>query len=143
MQIAAMAERFAPNYPTADFCLFSNLKKPKEIPKKIYCVLLLCFFKPMNGSHLVDFYQGWLIEVVQIEGRFSSTCYSPCREKLSSHTTHPSDFGAFNAAKRVIDHYGACYSLTLALRDLYETERIGFEEWRSLQQSLTNAMKAI
>lgn len=134
-----MAERFAPHYPTAGFCQFSNLK---DISKKIYCVLLLCIFKPMNGSHLVDFYQGWLIEVVHIEGRFSSICYSPCREKLSSHSTHPSDFGALNAAKRIIDQYSACYSLTLALRDLYETDRIGFEEWRSLQQSLTDAMKA-
>jgi hypothetical protein len=101
----------------------------------------------MKDAHLVDFYHGWLIEILQItvsqyELGFESVCYSPCREKVCNSQVHSSELEAMNAAKQVIDWYGACQSLRVVLRQFYEADQLDFEEWRSLHQSLTAVAKA-
>lgn len=96
----------------------------------------------MKNVYSADFYQGWLIEIIQVEEGFQSICYSPCWEKLSSLLISVSDFEAISVARKHINQYGACYSLALILRELYETDQLSFEEWRSLQQSLARTLKA-
>lgn len=95
----------------------------------------------MRNVYSADFYQGWLIEIIQIEEGFRCICYSPCWEKFSSPLICASDFAAIAIAKQHIDQYYACYAINLVLRQLYETDRLSFEEWRSLQQSLTATLK--
>jgi hypothetical protein len=90
----------------------------------------------MRRSQLVDFYQGWLIEITQVEDGFHSTCRSAFKETLSNSETYKSDFDALGAAKRSIDRRVACHSLTNWLRELYESNGLSFEEWETLQQSL-------
>lgn len=120
------------------------------LSETIYCIstlvsvpnLIECS-KPMkNNVYSADFYQGWLIEIIQREEGFSSICYSPCWERLSSPLICPSDFEAISMARQYINQYGACYSLALVLRELYEADGLSFEEWRSLQQSLARTLKA-
>ncbi|WP_416673315.1 hypothetical protein [Egbenema bharatensis] len=95
----------------------------------------------MRETYLVDFYLGWLIEVSQSGEQFKSVCYSPCRETFSLPKAYSSEFAAISAAKQIIDRYKACHTLTQILRDLYENNQLTFEDWRSLQQSLTEATK--
>ena len=94
-----------------------------------------------NNVYSADFYQGWLIEVIQVEEGFRSICYSPCWEMLNSPLICASDFEAIGVARQHINQYGACYSIALVLRELYEDDRLSFEEWRLLQQSLANTIK--
>ncbi|NJR64968.1 MAG: hypothetical protein HC772_06060 [Leptolyngbyaceae cyanobacterium CRU_2_3] len=97
----------------------------------------------MNDTYLSDFYHGWLIEITSTESGFEGTCYSPCRKKVQDYATHKSDFEAMQAAKQAIDWYMACQSLSSFLREQYESDRLSFEEWQSLDQSLANSPKAI
>jgi hypothetical protein len=90
----------------------------------------------MEEPCLADFYHGWLIEVRCEESGFRSVCYSPSRQRLSDYTSHPSDFQALSAAKRLIDKNVTRYLLASFLRDRYELGQLSFEEWRSLNQSL-------
>ena len=101
----------------------------------------------MGGSYLTDFYHGWLIEVLPIgvsqnEPSFEVVCYSPCREKVCNDQIYLSAFEAMKAAKQVINWHVACQLLRDVLRQFYEADRLEFEEWRSLHQSLTEAAKA-
>jgi hypothetical protein len=96
--------------------------------------------KSMKNVYSADFYQGWLIEIIQVEEGFQSVCYSPCWEKFSSLLICNSDLEAISVARKHINQYGACYSLAVVLRELYETEQLSFEEWRSLQQSLQQSL---
>lgn len=95
----------------------------------------------MRNVYSADFYQGWLIEIIQVEEGFRCICYSPCWEKFSSPLVCDSDFEAISIARKYINQHSACYSITLVLRELYETDRLSFEEWRSLQQSLAQTIK--
>ncbi|MDX2214421.1 MAG: hypothetical protein SFY66_14110 [Oculatellaceae cyanobacterium bins.114] len=97
----------------------------------------------MQNSYLADFYHGWLIEVMQTENGFQSICYSPARERLSDYSTYSNDFQALAAAKKIINKYVARHVLTSFIRELYELEKLDFEEWRSLNQSLINAIATI
>jgi hypothetical protein len=90
----------------------------------------------MNNAHLMDFYLGWSIEVIADNDRFAIVCYSPCRRRIQDSASYESEFIAMTAAKRAIDWCTACHTLSRALRELYETERIDFEEWQPLHQSL-------
>jgi hypothetical protein len=96
----------------------------------------------MQNPYFTDFYHGWIIEVAQTNGRFSSTCYSPSRERFSDDNAHASDFQAVSAAKRRINLYLAYHALSSFFRELYELDQLSFEEWRSLQQSLTKTKAA-
>lgn len=96
----------------------------------------------MRSVYSADFYQGWLIEVIQVEEGFKCICYSPCWEKFNSSLVCASDFEAIGIARRQINQHAACYSITLVLRELYEADRLSFEEWQLLQQSLAETAKA-
>ena len=102
----------------------------------------------MDNGYLIDFHHGWLIEVLPIglsqnEPGFEAVCYSPCREKVRNNQVHASAFEAMKVAKQAINWHGACQQLREVLRQLYEADRMGFDEWRSLHQSLTDAAKAL
>ena len=47
------------------------------------------------------------------------------------------------AAEQIINQYTACHALIQLLRELYEMNKLNFEDWRSLQQSLTKFMKTV
>jgi hypothetical protein len=90
----------------------------------------------MNGSELVDFHQGWLVEIVHSERGFLATCYSPCRKCVLVQEQHASDLEALYAAQQAINYQIACSSLATVMRDFYERGYLEFEEWTLLQQSL-------
>jgi hypothetical protein len=101
----------------------------------------------VKDGHLVDFYHGWLIEILQIrisqyELSFEAVCYSPCREKICDYQVHSSEFEAMKTARQMIDWYEACQLLRRLLQQFYEAGQLGFEEWRSLHQSLITVTKA-
>jgi hypothetical protein len=102
----------------------------------------------MDSGYLIDFYHGWLIEVLPLgvsknEFGFEVICYSPCREKVGNDQVYRSAFEAMKAAKQVINWHVACQLLRDILRQFYEADRLEFEEWRSLHQSLAAATKAL
>lgn len=91
----------------------------------------------MNNSCLADFYHGWIIEVSQQDEGFRSVCYSPSRQRLSDYVTYASDFQALSASKRLINQHFVRHALSSLLRELYEADSLDFDEWRSLNQSLS------
>jgi hypothetical protein len=93
--------------------------------------------KAMKDPCLADFYHGWIIEVLAETEGFKSVCYSPSRQRLTDHKSYPSDICALVAAKRLINQHLACHSMSVFLRDAYEAGNLSFEEWRSLNHSLT------
>lgn len=94
----------------------------------------------MENSYLIDFYHGWLIEIRQFEGGFQHLCYSPTRERLSDSSTYDSDFQAIAAARKIINKYITRHVLASFTRELYELDKLSFDEWRSLNQSLFSAI---
>jgi hypothetical protein len=90
----------------------------------------------MKNPRLADFHHGWIIEVVHHESGFQSTCYSPSRKRIQDISTYTCEQEAFNAAKKLISRHTACYSLATTLRELFELNKLEFEEWCSLNQSL-------
>ncbi|GAB4380531.1 MAG: hypothetical protein Kow00121_36980 [Elainellaceae cyanobacterium] len=94
-----------------------------------------------SNAQIADFYHGWFIEIVAVGDSFGSVCYSPYREKFTDCIVYPSDLEAMSAAKRSINSYFACYTLAQTVREFYESKKLSFEEWQSLQQSLTQASK--
>ncbi|NJO41763.1 MAG: hypothetical protein HC865_14310 [Cyanobacteria bacterium RU_5_0] len=97
----------------------------------------------MRREHSIDFYHGWLIEIIQVEDGFESICYSPCRETFSNHTLYTSEFEALGAAKQGINQYGSYHSLKWMLRELYEAKRLSFGEWQAIQQSLVESIRSM
>ncbi|MBE9178317.1 hypothetical protein IQ268_06915 [Oculatella sp. LEGE 06141] len=97
----------------------------------------------MLDPQLSDFYRGWSIEVVKQENGFSSTCYSPSRERISNSTVYLYDFHAINAAKQAINEHLTCKLLASFVRELYEVDRISFQEWRSLHQSIFETLSTL
>jgi hypothetical protein len=91
----------------------------------------------MKDPCLADFYHGWIIEISSGDEGFKSICYSPCRQRLTDYKIYPSDIEALIAAKRLINRHLACHSMSAFLRDAYESGKLSFDEWRSLNQSLT------
>jgi hypothetical protein len=90
----------------------------------------------MQDLYLSDFYRGWSIEVTKQEQGFVITCYSPARQRLSDGSAYPHDFQALRAAKQVINHHLGCLSIANVIRELYELDKLSFQEWRSLQHSI-------
>lgn len=90
----------------------------------------------MSNPCLADFYHGWIIEIMYDSGGYKNMCYSPCRQRLSDFQSYPDDFQALAAAKQLINQQLVRYVLQGFLREMYESGRLEFEEWRSLNQSL-------
>jgi hypothetical protein len=90
----------------------------------------------MNSSELIDFHQGWMVEVVPSEQGFLATCYSPSRKCVLVQEQHASDLEALYAAQQTINYQIACSSVATVLREFYEQGQLEFEEWTLLQQSL-------
>jgi hypothetical protein len=91
----------------------------------------------MNNPHLIDFYHGWLIEVMSEADGFQSVCYSPARGQLHDRTLYATAFEALGIARQRVSRYLACYTLSNQLRELYEVDKLGLEDWQSLSQFLT------
>jgi hypothetical protein len=90
----------------------------------------------MQEKVQVDFYRGWMIEVLSLESGFQSRWCSPIGQRFRDRTLHLHEFGAWQAAIEKIDYALACDALKQFVRDIYEQERMGFAEWLSLTQSL-------
>lgn len=94
----------------------------------------------MNSACLTDFYRGWMIEVVPQGIGYTSVCYSPSRQRIDDDVVYSRDFLALNAGKALVDLYLACQQFSGVLRELYESEKLEYEEWRSLSQSITDTI---
>ncbi|MBL1176093.1 hypothetical protein [Pantanalinema sp. GBBB05] len=85
---------------------------------------------------LTEFHRGWMIEITHIEGRFQTICYSPNGSRLYDRTGYLSSTVAWQVAMELIDQYFVRIALKRFLREQYEIERLTFEEWQQLHQSL-------
>ncbi|WP_448597830.1 hypothetical protein [Thermoleptolyngbya sp.] len=94
----------------------------------------------MNSACLTDFYRGWMIEVVPQGIGYTSVCYSPSRQRIDDDVLYSRDFLALNAGKALVDLYLACQQFSSVLRELYESDKLEYEEWRSLSQSITDTI---
>lgn len=99
-------------------------------------------FVLMPEPELTDFYQGWMIEITKTEAGYRCICYNSNRQRLSDPTLHPRDLYALAAAKRLIDDVIARCTLANFLREIYELNKLEFEEWQSLQRSLAKTLSA-
>lgn len=94
----------------------------------------------MHNECLTDFYRGWMIEIVRQDIGFQSVCYSPSRQRLDDDVMYSREFLALNAGRALVDLHLACQQFSGVLRELYESEKLEFEEWRSLTQSIVEAV---
>lgn len=85
---------------------------------------------------LTEFHRGWMIEIAQVEDRFQTICYSPNGSRLHDRTCYFSSTAAWQAATELIDQYFVRMALKRFLREQYEVERLTFDEWQQLHQSL-------
>jgi hypothetical protein len=94
----------------------------------------------MHTDDLTDFYRGWMIEIVQQNNGFQSVCHSPARQRLDDDVMYSREFLALNAGRALVDLHLACQQFSGVLRELYELEKLDFEEWRSLTESIVDAV---
>ncbi len=94
----------------------------------------------MRNDCLTDFYRGWMIEIVHQGNGFQSVCYSPSRQRVDDDVMYSQDFLALSAGRALVDLYLACQQFSGVLRELYESGKLDFEEWRSLTQSIVEAV---
>lgn len=87
-------------------------------------------------TELIEFHQGWMIEVIAAEAGFRLCCRSPLGEKLADPTVYQNHQLAMAKAIQLLDQFFACQALRQVLRELYEAEKISFEEWQQLGRSL-------
>jgi hypothetical protein len=99
-------------------------------------------FNLVNHQISSDFYQGWLIEISSTAEGFQLVCYSPCREKIRDFVNYRSEIEALQVAKYIVNWQAARQSLSSFLRECFEANGLCFEEWRSLQQSLSETLQA-
>ncbi|SRR5579883_1011241 len=92
---------------------------------------------------LTDFYRGWMIEVSGTSSGFQSVFCSPRGRRFSDRLLYPCQFDAWKAASQLIDRALACYTLKQAIRDIYESGQLEFEEWQLLQCSLAQTLESI
>ncbi|MGI0487611.1 hypothetical protein ACN4EK_19385 [Pantanalinema rosaneae CENA516] len=85
---------------------------------------------------LTEFHRGWMIEITQTEERFTTTCYSPNGSRLHQSAGYGSCMAAWRAAIELIDECCVRLALKRFLRELYDTDRLTFDEWQQLHQSL-------
>lgn len=70
------------------------------------------------------------------ESGFRLSCRSPLGEKLADPTVYQNHQLAMTKAMQLIDQFFACQALRQVLREIYEAEKISFEEWQQLGRSL-------
>lgn len=92
-------------------------------------------------NELIEFYQGWMIEVTAIDREFQVCCRSSCGEKWVDPTVYQNHQIAMTTAIGLIDQFFACQSLRQVLREIYEAETLSFEEWQQLGRSLDFASR--
>ncbi|MGG6294811.1 hypothetical protein ACQ4M4_10325 [Leptolyngbya sp. AN02str] len=85
-----------------------------------------------------EFYRGWMIEIELEADAYRGVGYSPARLCLSTERLYTNELLAISTLKGLIDRHIACRQVSLLLRDLYESEKIAFDEWRSLTHSLAS-----
>ncbi|MBE9098696.1 hypothetical protein [Vacuolonema iberomarrocanum] len=90
----------------------------------------------MQSEQSSDFYHGWVIEVVADKDGYHSICYSSSRKRLHCKQAYAHQSEAMRAGRALINYYSACSQLGQFLCELYQSDRISLEEWRSLNCSL-------
>lgn len=96
----------------------------------------------MKNLYLLDFYRGWVIEIIHLEQGFQAICHSPHRSQLTIQSLHASDADVLHAAKQKIDYQVTCSSLIGTVQEFYEEGFLNFEEWHALQHSLKQPVNA-
>lgn len=89
-----------------------------------------------------DVHHGWTVELFGDESGFRIACYSPSRQRLSNYKTYSDQSQAMAAAKQLIDRQMAGHVLQAVMRNLFEQGALGFEDWRSLHNSLALNVRA-
>lgn len=92
--------------------------------------------EPMLNDRLIDFYRGWMIEIVNVGHGFQSFYHSPDGERLSDGATYPHVFNAKRSAIQLIDQFFACYALSEFLREAYELNLLSIGEWQQMNDPL-------
>lgn len=87
-------------------------------------------------QNIVEFHQGWMIELKHVDGQYQFLCSSPTGEILSDNAYYDSQLKAFCAAFQLIDQFFACYAIRNTLREAYEGDRLPYDEWAHLTRSL-------
>lgn len=87
-------------------------------------------------QNIIEFHQGWMIELKQADGRYQFLCSSPTGEVLSDKTQYDNQLKAFCAAFQLIDQFFACYAIRNTLREIYERGALPYEDWAHLTRSL-------
>ncbi len=92
-------------------------------------------------SELIEFYHGWMIELLAADQQYRFICRSPMGERFSDEGLYPNESLAFQKALKLVDHFLACALLRSALRESYEAGRLPMEDWLPLAQSLESASR--
>jgi hypothetical protein len=92
--------------------------------------------KPMLNNKLVDFYRGWMLEIVKTGEGLQSFYHSPDGERLSDGKTYFHPFQAKQSAIELIDQFFACYALSEYLREAYELSLLSLDEWQQMNEPL-------
>lgn len=90
----------------------------------------------LPSQETIEFYQGWMIELAEVEEVFCFFCHSPFGESLTDYSLHLSHRLALQAAFQLINQFLACAALRGVLREVFESEMLAFDEWQTLAQSL-------
>lgn len=98
--------------------------------------------KPQYEVVITDFHGGWLIEVHQVEGQFQALCRSANRAELGDRKFYLQPLQAHQAAIRLIDDFFARFATKQALRELFEADKLSFDEWQALANSLNPSTTA-
>jgi len=85
---------------------------------------------------MIEFYQGWMIELAITGSQVLFTCYSPYGETLSDWIVYTNYAAARQAAFDLIDQLIACACLKGLMREAFEANLLSLAEWQNLTQSL-------
>lgn len=92
-------------------------------------------------SELIEFYHGWMIELMTVDQQYQFICRSPMGERFSDESLYRNKSLAFQKALQLVDHFLACALLRSALRESYEAGRVSMEDWLPLAHSLEVASR--
>lgn len=95
----------------------------------------------LSQERQVEFYRGWMIEVLDEPDGFRTLCYSTSRKRLKGRSVFDDSHAAIVAAKKRINRYTACSQLSFICREFCDLGILTLEEWRSLNHSLFHALE--
>jgi len=97
--------------------------------------------EPQREVVITDFHRGWLIEVQRLADGFQALCISSSGMEFSDRILYAQPLQAQQKAIQLINHFFASSALKQILRELFEAEKLNFEEWQTLSASLNSVSK--